>query len=220
MTQRPTEGIFDQGGIFGAAADMVAGQAQAYQAAFARLVLWGQSFLQRALPRAHGVLAEEAPCEGATISGGQRVPCAHGALFRCTFCRRTVCEGHAWVGVDASTVCIECVRVVAPQAQGAAPPGRRPGGAPPGQRPRRPRPEGAQAAEHRLTIDEALGILGCTRNDDWDAVRGAYRKLAAACHPDRHMDKPESERKSHENRFKLVNEAYNRLRAARERNTA
>ncbi len=55
-------------------------------------------------------------------------------------------------------------------------------------------------------------ILGVTRNDDGDAIKKAYRKLALQHHPDRNQGSPEAEEK-----FREATEAYEVLRDADKR---
>ena len=208
MPRRPTEGIFDEGGVFGPFAEALGGHAQAYGAAFQRLAAWGQQFLAKALPKVQGVINEEAPCEVEHVVDGHASACPLPAFCRCGYCRRTACEGHAYMGSDGSSICIACVRQVNPRAQGPKAPS---GGAGP-----RPRREAPRPAEGGMSIDAALRVLGCTRRDDWDTVRAAHKKLAAEFHPDRHGDKPAEERAKMLERMKLINAAYERLKEARQ----
>ena len=51
-------------------------------------------------------------------------------------------------------------------------------------------------------------VLGVKKNASQDEIKRAYRELAMKYHPDRNVDKSESEKKQIEERFKSVNEAY------------
>ncbi|HTV10703.1 MAG TPA: J domain-containing protein [Acidimicrobiales bacterium] len=54
-------------------------------------------------------------------------------------------------------------------------------------------------------------ILGVTRTANEDEIKRAYRKLAREIHPDRHAASP-AEMEANEERFKLVNRAYETLK--------
>jgi len=51
-------------------------------------------------------------------------------------------------------------------------------------------------------------ILGVPRNATSDQIRKAYKKAALRCHPDRHANKSEAQKKEMEQKFKDVGEAY------------
>lgn len=51
-------------------------------------------------------------------------------------------------------------------------------------------------------------ILGVSKDASAEDVKRAYRKLAMRYHPDHQQGKSDSEKKEAEEKFKLVNEAY------------
>ncbi|XP_013775928.1 dnaJ homolog subfamily C member 7-like [Limulus polyphemus] len=61
-------------------------------------------------------------------------------------------------------------------------------------------------------------ILGVSRNAMNDEIKKAYRKKALLCHPDRHTNATEDERKEQERKFKQIGEAYSILSDSSKRN--
>ncbi len=60
-------------------------------------------------------------------------------------------------------------------------------------------------------VDRALEILGLSRGVTYDEAKTAYRKYASKHHLDRHMKKPEGERKRMEEELKNLNEVWPKL---------
>lgn len=54
-------------------------------------------------------------------------------------------------------------------------------------------------------------VLGVAKNATADEIKKAYRKKAIQFHPDKYSDKPESEQKAAEEKFKEAAEAYDVL---------
>lgn len=205
MARRQTEGIFDEGGIFGGVADAIGAQASAYGEAFRRVSSWAQAFVTRALPRAQALVVEDAGCEVPPDPANAAMPCGHPALFRCSVCRRHSCGSHGFVGVDASCICVGCARSVFASLGGNTRPGSQA---------RRPKtPPGSRPAE--ITVDEALRVLGVDRSTSWDEVRAAYRRLAFETHPDKFAQSGADEQAHAAERFRAVTAAFERLKAAR-----
>lgn len=200
MARRQTEGIFDEGGVFGSLADAVGAQASAYGEAFRRVSSWAQAFVTRSLPRAQALVVEEATCEVLRAPEDRSSTCEHPALFRCSACRRHTCGSHAFVAVDGNAICFGCARgffVAAPQ-----------------QRPRRPAPQPPRRPAE-VSVDEALRTLGVDRSTPWDEVRAAYRRMAHETHPDKFSQAGPDEQARAAERFRAVTAAFERLKAAR-----
>src|SRR5579871_460219 len=67
---------------------------------------------------------------------------------------------------------------------------------------------GAQAVSMQSEIADPYAVLGISRMAGAEELKRAYRKLSMACHPDRHVGKPDAQRLEAERRFKLINAAY------------
>lgn len=65
------------------------------------------------------------------------------------------------------------------------------------------------------SLDADYAILGIRSDDSDDAVKKAYRRLAIDNHPDKVAHLGESARKEAEKRFAQINEAYQRIKKAR-----
>ncbi len=105
------------------------------------------------------------------------------------------------------------------------------------QRRRMQRPEGAGNRQHRegrqgvgsgdaggpgpqqqgAPPDDPYAVLGLARGAPADEVKRAYRRLAAKYHPDKVSHLGEEFRKLAEQRFKEIQQAYERIMAARGR---
>ena len=57
-----------------------------------------------------------------------------------------------------------------------------------------------------------LKTLGLQPRVTWNDVQAAYRRLAMQLHPDRRLQKRDEEGQEHVDRFRQINEAYERLR--------
>lgn len=60
-------------------------------------------------------------------------------------------------------------------------------------------------------------ILGVEKNATQDDLKKSYRELSKKYHPDKYTNKPESERKEAEEKFKEINEAYSILKDEQKR---
>lgn len=59
--------------------------------------------------------------------------------------------------------------------------------------------------------DKYYTVLGVEPGASQDDIKKAYRKAAMKYHPDKYSNASESERKAAEEKFKEINEAYNKL---------
>uniref|UniRef100_M4BVC9 J domain-containing protein n=1 Tax=Hyaloperonospora arabidopsidis (strain Emoy2) TaxID=559515 RepID=M4BVC9_HYAAE len=66
----------------------------------------------------------------------------------------------------------------------------------------------AEAALKQSKTKNYYKILGVSRNSDAKAIKKAYRKQALEWHPDKHIDKDETEREAIEKRFRDIAQAY------------
>jgi DnaJ-domain-containing protein 1 len=57
-------------------------------------------------------------------------------------------------------------------------------------------------------IADPFGVLGLSRTATPDELKGAYRRLVKAWHPDRHSSGSDTQRMEADRRFKLINAAY------------
>jgi DnaJ like chaperone protein len=71
------------------------------------------------------------------------------------------------------------------------------------------------AAEFEQEDDRAYGILGVSPESSNEQIRSAYRKLAAQYHPDKVANLGEEFTEVAEEKFKLINEAYEEIRSQR-----
>lgn len=60
--------------------------------------------------------------------------------------------------------------------------------------------------------DDDYEILGIKRTASSEDVKKAYKQKVREYHPDFHQSKSELEKKEYEDKFKKINEAYNRLK--------
>jgi DnaJ like chaperone protein len=72
-------------------------------------------------------------------------------------------------------------------------------------------------AEHVLQPVTVYDILGVTRQMDFAEIRTVYRKLVLKYHPDRNKDASDEEKKKLAQKFQQVQEAYEKIKAERER---
>lgn len=63
-----------------------------------------------------------------------------------------------------------------------------------------------------LAIQELLAVLGLSGAPEPDEIEAAFRRLAKAHHPDRHVHADEATRNHHLEQMRRVNEAYAHLR--------
>ena len=70
-----------------------------------------------------------------------------------------------------------------------------------------------QRTTNTYTTDKSkyYTILGVSKNASQDEIRKAYHKLAKEHHPDKFVNSSDSEKKSHENKMKEINDAYENL---------
>ena len=67
----------------------------------------------------------------------------------------------------------------------------------------------------RQSLEKDYAVLGVQSSDSDDTIKKAYRRLAIDNHPDKVAHLGETARKEAEKRFAEINEAYQRIKAAR-----
>ncbi len=206
---RPGEGIFDEGGIFGQFAQSLQQGVGVYGEAGRALLGWTQTMLAGSLARVAAVLLEGDDCSVENLDADENPhPCAHRGLFRCSFCKHSACEAHAFVGCDGSSLCVTCARKINVgdgKGKGRTEPRPRPA----------PRPVQSEAEMHRAALAKAFGVLGVRPGAPWAEVRSSYKRLVAQWHPDQYQGPMSKEAVA--KHFQGLVEAYALLSAEREK---
>ena len=65
------------------------------------------------------------------------------------------------------------------------------------------------------SLEDAYAVLGLRSANSNEEIKAAYRRLAIANHPDKVQHLGETAHKEAEKRFSLINEAYNKIKKAR-----
>lgn len=205
--QRPGEGLFDEGGIFGQVGETLRQKAGVYGDAGRRLLEWNQKMLVSSVPNVASVLLEDCPCEVEfKDEHGHLQPCEARALFRCLFCRGLACEGHAWAACDGTSICVSCVRKLGEVMGRATPKAKNTWGPKPPPEARTGRAPNPNAPPTVAQVEAALSVFGLTRKSKWDDVRSRYKTLVKTSHPDRYKgDLPKEEVTR---RFQEITDAY------------
>lgn len=146
---------------------------------------WGTTLSSFALMRWTPAILSGIPCR---FSGS----CHRPAVGACVICQSATCLEHSFVSGDAYVACLHCIKKTA-HAHGSA-------GAPP---PQAPPPDLEQVRKKHLKT------LGLKEDATADAIRIAFRRLAAKHHPDRIADPVK--RATAEAKFKQLSDAYHWL---------
>jgi hypothetical protein len=124
--------------------------------------------------------------------------CSAKAVGMCRVCKKDVCLSHAFIGLDASLVCLSCILEAAkhvaakdneaPKWEDHSPP---------------------PAAKPKVDLKAAYAVLGVEQGCDQEELERAYKKLLAKWHPDR-VKTPEK-KKQYELKFKQIRSAYDAI---------